>query len=365
MIAFRKIKSEDADAFWELLSTLDNETNYMMLEPKEREQITNIQELKDDIQRNVTNGNDFLQIAIEENKIIGYIRAERGKFNRIFHTAYVVTGILKNYSGKGIGTTFFKNLDKWAKETGISRLELTVECHNEAAKHLYAKSGFEFEGIRSKSMYVDGRFIDEYYMAKILSDESLHVEKNFEIIQQNFLDIKNEDIRIRSMTDSDYTIMLKWLTDDRVLEFYDGRDSNYSLSSIKAHYSEKWDTIFYRVILEYKGISIGYGQIYELSDEMYKEYNYPKTSKTVFATDQFIGEPEYWNKGIGTKYIKTILNFPRTKHNADAVILDPHKNNARAIRAYEKAGFKIIAELPEHELHEGKKVDCYLMEYRY
>ena len=32
---------------------------------------------------------------------------------------------------------------------------------------------------------------------------------------------------------------------------------------------------------------------------------------------------------------------------------------------YQKAGFRIIEDLPEHELHEGKKEDCYLMEYRY
>ncbi|HAQ9476940.1 TPA: GNAT family N-acetyltransferase, partial [Enterococcus faecium] len=45
--------------------------------------------------------------------------------------------------------------------------------------------------------------------------------------------------------------------------------------------------------------------------------------------------------------------------NANAVILDPHKNNPRAIRAYQKSGFRIIEDLPEHELHEGKKEDCY------
>lgn len=43
-------------------------------------------------------------------------------------------------------------------------------------------------------------------------------------------------------------------------------------------------------------------------------------------------------------------------------ILNPHQNNPRAVRAYEKAGFKILKALPEHELHEGKKQDCWLME---
>ena len=48
---------------------------------------------------------------------------------------------------------------------------------------------------------------------------------------------------------------------------------------------------------------------------------------------------------------------------ANAVILDPHADNPRAIRCYEKVGFKKIKFLPKHELHDGEKVDCYLMEY--
>ncbi|MDE6031792.1 MAG: acetyltransferase [Oscillospiraceae bacterium] len=178
------------------------------------------------------------------------------------------------------------------------------------------------------------------------------------------MDITNGDIRIRSMADDDLPLMLKWLTDSRVLEFYDGRDTHYNLETLRSDYSEVMDTVYYRVILEYKGNAIGYGQIYKLYDELYEEYHYPQNGETVFAADQFIGEPEYWGMGIGTKYMQTVLDFLKTAENADAVIVDPHKSNTRAIRAYEKAGFKIIDELPEHELFEGKRVDCYLMEFR-
>lgn len=168
MVVYKQLCIEDTENFWHFLNTLDTETSYMMYEPGERERRTNIEELKEDIQRNVIGGNDFLQIAAESGKIIGYIRAERGIFNRTAHTAYIVTGILKEYSNRGIGTAFFQDLIKWAKESGIVRLELTVECHNTAARHLYEKSGFQTEGIRKKSMLVDGKFVDEYYMAMIL-----------------------------------------------------------------------------------------------------------------------------------------------------------------------------------------------------
>lgn len=179
------------------------------------------------------------------------------------------------------------------------------------------------------------------------------------------MDIVNGDIRIRSLTENDYSLLLKWLSDERVLEFYEGRDKKYTLEEIKKHFSEEWEDEVFRVIIEYQGTPIGYGQIYKMYDELYDDYNYPRSDEIVYGMDQFIGEPEYWSKGIGTKYTKMVFDFLKKERNADAVILDPHKNNPRAIRMYQKAGFRIIEDLPEHELHEEKKEDCYLMEYRY
>lgn len=56
----------------------------------------------------------------------------------------------------------------WAKEHHLHRLELTVMRHNEKAISLYEKMGFELEGVRKQALYVDGIFVDEYYMGKIL-----------------------------------------------------------------------------------------------------------------------------------------------------------------------------------------------------
>ena len=44
-----------------------------------------------------------------------------------------------------------------------------MECPNTSAKTLYEKVGFRVEGIRPKSMKVDGTLVDEYYMGMILN----------------------------------------------------------------------------------------------------------------------------------------------------------------------------------------------------
>lgn len=168
MIVCREIEEKDSQAYWDFLNFLDEETAYMMYEPGERRQRTNARDLEEHIRKTVIQGEDLLIVAEAGSKIVGFLRAERGEFNRIHHTAYVVVGILKEYCGKGIGTTFFKRLETWAKENGILRLKLTVECPNQAAKRLYEKNGFEVEGRRRRSMLVNGEYVDEYYMSKCL-----------------------------------------------------------------------------------------------------------------------------------------------------------------------------------------------------
>ena len=61
-------------------------------------------------------------------------------------------------------------LDKWAIENNLTRLELTVVSSNIVAKHLYEKNGFEIEGTRKNAMIIDGKYVDEYYIAKLYKD---------------------------------------------------------------------------------------------------------------------------------------------------------------------------------------------------
>lgn len=156
---------DDAEALFVLMNQLDQETEYMMYEPGERVQKSGPDRLRENIQRGSENG-DFMMAAVEDHKIVGFLWAERGAYRRIAHTAYLVTGILKAYHGQGIGSELFRQLSRWAEQEKILRLELTVQCRNEVALHLYQKMGFQIEGVKKNSMVVNGEFVDEYYMAR-------------------------------------------------------------------------------------------------------------------------------------------------------------------------------------------------------
>lgn len=165
-MVIRPIQVEDAEAFFSMLCSLDNETPFMMYEPNEREKTTDATALRGKIGYAISM-RDFLLVAEEGDNIVGYIWAERGRMNRILHTAYIVVGIREAYQHQGIGTKFFRKLDEWARKNSIVRLELTVECANTAARQLYEKNGFVVEGRRKKSMKLGDEFVDELYMAKL------------------------------------------------------------------------------------------------------------------------------------------------------------------------------------------------------
>ena len=61
--------------------------------------------------------------------------------------------------------------------------------------------------------------------------------------------IENDPIRTRDFTESDLPLMLKWLTDDRVLEYYEGRDVRFTMDTLAAHFPEEIPDGF-RVIIE-------------------------------------------------------------------------------------------------------------------
>lgn len=52
------------------------------------------------------------------------------------------------------------------------------------------------------------------------------------------MDIVSNDLRIRTLSPKDFPLLLKWLTNERVLEFYGGRDKKYTVESIREHYTE-------------------------------------------------------------------------------------------------------------------------------
>ncbi|GCE46591.1 RimJ/RimL family protein N-acetyltransferase [Thermosporothrix hazakensis] len=165
-IQIRMIRPEDAASFLQLCHQLDQETRFMLLEPGERTQTVEQQRR----QLEELQANQAIFVAVDGDRLIGYVSATGAHFRRIRHKAYLVAGILQAYTGQGIGTRLFQAVEAWARQRGLHRLELTVMTHNAAGIALYTKQGFVIEGTARHSCIVDGHYVDEYYMAKLLDE---------------------------------------------------------------------------------------------------------------------------------------------------------------------------------------------------
>lgn len=170
MLTYAPFAKTDVAAYWHMKEQLDRETSYMLYEPGERLALDgDMAGAAGEIAGALAG--DFLLAAWDNGRPVGYVLAQRGAAARIAHSAYIVAGVLQGYRGRGVGTALFAALDAWAKESAITRLELTVVCENAPACHLYEKCGFVREGVKRNSILLNGRYVDEYYMAKLLPGE--------------------------------------------------------------------------------------------------------------------------------------------------------------------------------------------------
>ncbi|UJL46145.1 GNAT family N-acetyltransferase [Virgibacillus sp. NKC19-16] len=163
----REIDTSDSEKFAQLTSQVEASSEYMLWEAGERNIPPEQQEKM--IERIGESENSTIFVAENDNnELVGYLLVIGGNAKRNKHAAYIVIGISKDYRGQGIGKRLFKDLEQWASNHNIHRLELTVVTRNEAGVSLYKKIGFEIEGTKRHSLFIDGEFVDEYYMSKLL-----------------------------------------------------------------------------------------------------------------------------------------------------------------------------------------------------
>ncbi|NRF89837.1 acetyltransferase [Paenibacillus frigoriresistens] len=171
-------------------------------------------------------------------------------------------------------------------------------------------------------------------------------------------------VSVRKMRygDEDISLLYKWLNDEKVLSFIEGPSTRYSREQIVNKYGPRarGERNVTPCIIELTNVPIGYLQFYQLQEEEIQEYG-AKDDQPQYGLDLFIGETDYWNKGIGTVALKLVIRYLFAEREVQDIYIDPQTWNNRAIRSYEKCGFKKIKILHERELFDGIYKDNQLM----
>lgn len=75
----------------------------------------------------------------------------------------------------------------------------------------------------------------------------------------------------------------------------------------------------------------------------------------------FIGDKNYWGNGYGTDAMKVLIKFIFEEMNINKIKLNVFSFNERAVKSYEKCGFKVEGVLRQEIFRKGKYYDDIVM----
>lgn len=175
---------------------------------------------------------------------------------------------------------------------------------------------------------------------------------------------KDGELVLRRMTAADYVTMARWLSDPRVLTWFGGRDRPMSAMDIEAKYEPRiaGQVPTTCVIAELAGEPVGYVQYYRWRDYQTDASALGlSTLDNPYGLDIFIGRPELWGAGLGSRMLRALLGHLFERIGTRRVVLSTLAHNYRAQRAYARVGFRRMRLVPDSELHEGVSRDEWLM----
>jgi aminoglycoside 6'-N-acetyltransferase len=140
-----------------------------------------------------------------------------------------------------------------------------------------------------------------------------------------------ERYQFRAMTEADLPLVKRWLAEPHVMEWWGDTYEQFELVSGDLEV-EAMD----QFIVATGDWPFGYIQCYD--PDVWPDNGLGSHPPGTRGIDQFIGEPDMVDHGHGSAFIRAFIDRLLAS-GAPRVITDPDPANARAIRAYEKAGF--------------------------
>jgi aminoglycoside 6'-N-acetyltransferase len=257
--------------------------------------------------------------------------------------AHVGISVASAARGRGIGTALMLAAEEWARAHGAERMDLGLDAANTGALRLYERLGYEVHG---------------HSMSKVIepdpaSSDAADVIRNAdgEVVPT----LRGELVTLRPIRPDDREALLSVLRDPSVVAVWDTRGPENSVEEILAG-DKGWTPFAIEVDGEFAG-SI------QCSEED-TDGDYRHAGIDIFMSSGFQG------RGIGTDAVRTLARYLLEVRGHHRLTIDPAADNARAIRTYEKVGFKRVGVMRKYErggdgtYHDGLLMDMLAGELR-
>lgn len=148
-------------------------------------------------------------------------------------------------------------------------------------------------------------------------------------------------VSLRLMTELDLPMLHQWLNRPHIVEWWGSHRP--TIEQVRQKYLPR--LMGEESVTPYIGLldrkPFAYAQSYVAlgaGDGWWEE----ETDPGVRGIDQSIADPELLGKGLGTKLVRALVELLFSDPQVSKIQADPAPNNLRAIRCYEKAGFRRI-----------------------
>jgi aminoglycoside 6'-N-acetyltransferase len=243
--------------------------------------------------------------------------------------------VAPGWRGNGVGTALLRAAEDWARAHGAERMILDLDVNNTGALRLYEREGYVVEALSmDKAIEPDAGSIDAPDVVR---------NRDGEIVPT----LQGQLVTLRPLRADDREALLEVLRDPSVVAIWDTRGAEHSADELLAG-----DRHFTAWAIEVDGELAGTIQAAESDDEDYRS-----------AGIDIVMHSRFQNRGLGTDAVRTLARYLLEVRGHHRLTIDPAADNLRAIRTYEKVGFRPVGVMRRYErgadgtYHDGLLMD--------
>ena len=157
----RPIREEDIESFRDAVDVVARERKYLYMT-----EAPPLDDMRTLVRANIQTASPHL-VLVDGAKVAGWCNISSLGRAVQSHVGGVAMGLRPEWRDTGWGTRLMQKSLTASRAFGFTRVELSVYTSNPRAAALYRKLGFVEEGIKRRSVCIDGTYFDEILMARL------------------------------------------------------------------------------------------------------------------------------------------------------------------------------------------------------